>query len=361
MFYLKGRKASHSLAILSLGAKSGPRASFARFSLAGYGQTSFYSTNGSSEVSKEAKPVKKSLDPNSLYVISIPITTHKSFIYCNHKSSLLDESQLVTIPFIVKAENKFIGLAMKGWNKLTSSKATINKKIVALARKLLNTIPYNEVCLRSFPSKQAMIREINQEHYSELPRTVMTSEVESGKYSLDQLKPIPVFHPRFQEPQAILDQLHGYRDNLGAFHRKWALICGISVPLTIPFALVPVVPNVPGFYLAYRLYCHIKALMGVRNLGYLLETTTEDASVENTTHLTFKASPGLDVPFLADATFSKVKGEESAENERILVTRETIDRLVEGTGLQHLHEDLHRALTQETARLEEELARDPVE
>lgn len=306
-------------------------------------------------------PEKKTLNPNSLYVICIPITTHKSYIYCNHQSSLLDASQRKTVPQIVRVENKIVGLATKAWNKLVSSEMSINKRIVELVRKLLNTIPYNESSLRSFPSKKAMIREINHEHFSELPRHIVTSEVESGTYSLDQLKPIPVIHPRFQDQQAILDQLHDARDNFGAFHRKWAVLCGIGIPLTLPLALVPLVPNVPCFYLCYRLYCHVKALMGVHNLGYLLECTKDDSSVENTTHLTFVANADLDVPFLADATFAKVRAQDSHENERILVSTETIDRLVDSLDLQHLREELHKALTQESARLEKELASDPVE
>lgn len=313
----------------------------------------FYST--------EPHTAKKPINTNSLFVLSIPITTHKSYIYCNHKSSFLDASQLATVPQIVKAENKVIGLATKAWGKLTASQFSINKQVVALVRKLLNTIPYNESCLRSFPSKRTMIREINQEHFSELPRSIMSSEIESGNFSLDQLKPIPVFHPRFQHQQAILDQLHGFKDNYGAFHRKWALLCGVGIPLTLPLAVVPVVPNVPGFYVAYRFYCHLKALMGVRNLGYLLENTATDPSVETTTHLRFQACGALDEPFLADATFSKVQGQESSDNERILISAEAIDVLVDQLGMPQLREDLHRALNQETARLERELANDPVE
>lgn len=298
------------------------------------------------------------LDPNSLFVLSIPITTHRSYIYCNHKQSLLDASQLQTIPWIVKAENKVIGLASTAWGKLRSSERTVNKKIVLGVRKLLNTIPYDENSLRSFPSKTAMIREINGEHLEHVRH--VTAELEAKNVPVDQLKPIPVYHPRFQDPQAILAQMHQFRDTLAQHHRKYAVMCAIGVPLSLPFALVPVVPNVPGFYLAYRLYCHVKALMGVRNLSYLLESTHEDISVEDTTHLTFRACPELDIPFLADATFAKVRAEDSDDNERILITTETIDKFVELVGVLHLRDDLHKALGQETARIEKELARDPV-
>ena len=51
------------------------------------------------------------------------------------------------------------------------------------------------------------------------------------------------------------------------------------IPISLPFALVPIVPNVPGFYIAYRLYCNVKALLGVKHLDYLLEDCTHIATL----------------------------------------------------------------------------------
>ncbi|KAF7583182.1 Mitochondrial K+-H+ exchange-related family protein [Clavispora lusitaniae] len=301
------------------------------------------------------------LDHDSLYVLSVPITTHVSYIYCNHKSALLGTSQMARLPQIVKLENKLVNVVTKGWDKLTNSKSNINRTIVRWVRRLLSSVPYTENCLRSFPSKSSMIREINDEHLASLPRAVVTSDIGKGTVSLDQLKPIPVYHPRFQEPQAILDQMHRFRDSLGARHRKLAIWSAIGIPLTLPFALVPVVPNVPGFYIAYRLYCHVKALMGVNNLSYLLESDDGGDAVEDTQHLTFRACPELDTPYLVDATFKKVRAQDAEENEQILVTPATLDRLVDELGIPALRTDLHRALAQESARIEDSLAQDPVE
>lgn len=301
------------------------------------------------------------LNLDSIFVLSVPITTHRSYIYCHHRPSLLDSSQRKAVPFVMKAENKVVGLATKAWNKLASSKVSVNQKIVHFVRKMLNSIPYDENCLRSFPSKHSMIREINEEHLSTLPKAVMTLEVEAENVTVDQLKPIPVFHPRFQEPQAILSQMHQFKNSLGAHHLKWAIVCAIGIPISLPLALLPVVPNVPGFYLAYRLYCHLKAYYGSLNLGYLLECKDEDPNVEDTTHLAFEAYPNLDVAFLTDATFAKVNAEESDDNERILITYQTIDNLVEATKLTNIKDDLRRAMVQETKRIEKELGQDPSE
>lgn len=301
------------------------------------------------------------LNLESIFVLSVPITTHRSYIYCHHRPSLLSSSQRQSIPWLIKAENKVVGLATKAWNKLAASKIAVNQKIVAFVRRLLNTIPYDENSLRSFPSRRAMIREINEEHMSSQPKVVLTSEVEDSQISVDQLNPIPVIHPRFQDPQAILTQMHQFKNDLSAYHLKWAVVCAIGIPVSLPLALLPVVPNVPGFYLAYRTYCHLKALKGAKNLGYLLECSNEDPNVEDTTHLTFRECPELDIPFLEDATFSKINGRESEDDEHILITNEIIENLVELTKLTNIADDLKRALVQETKRIQEGLGKDPVD
>lgn len=257
------------------------------------------------------------------------------------------------MPWVVKLENKAVGLATKGWDKLRNSEMSVNKKVVSFVRRLLNTIPYEENCLRSFPSSAAMVREINNEKEKGGDAEVATSaEIATGAVELSQLKPIPVFHPRFQSPLAVLDQLHQLRTATAANHKKYAVLCAIGIPLSLPFALVPVLPNVPGFYLAYRLYCHVKALYGIHNLGYLLETATKtDYSVLDTTHLDFVPLPSMDQPYLGDGEFAKVLDELSDDAERVLLTGRAVDALVEHHGIPHLRDELNRAVEQETARL----------
>lgn len=341
-----------------------PNSSFASSSLSiRDGQIRHMATDGKvnhQDLQKEKQqPI---LDPDSLYIVSVPITTHRSYIFCNHKLTFLDSSQ--KIPLYVRAEAKLTGLARKGWDKLRASNVTINKKVVVLVNRLLNTIPYDESCLQSFPAKLVMVREINEEHFKESPKTLITGKMDEKNVSVDQLKPIPVYHPRFQEALAICSQMHLFRNQFSLYHRKWAFWCGIGIPFTLPLALIPVMPNVPGFYLAYRFYCHIKALMGVKNMSYLLETKGDSElapTPADTTHLKFQACPKLDVPYLADATFAKVKADDSNDSEQVLLTHETIDRIIDHSGLEQLRDDLHKALNQVLARLEKQLAEENVQ
>lgn len=226
-------------------------------------------------------------------------------------------------------------MATIGWNKLTASKLSVNVKIVEWVRKLLSTIPYEENCLRSFPNKQAMIREINEESLHLLKPAekdtqgfIHQSDVKQLEIPNSQLKPIPLYHAKSQSPSAILQELVQFRTNNYQKHKKGAILCAVGIPLTLPFALVPVVPNVPGFYLAYRLYCHVKALMGIHNLDYLLKET----------HLRFTALPQIDEAY-------------KDTKEKLLISEEVITTLVDELSLP-IKDDLTKAMIQTRRRLE---------
>ena len=43
------------------------------------------------------------------------------------------------------------------------------------------------------------------------------------------------------------------------------------LPFTAPFALIPIIPNIPGFYVSYRVWSNWKAEKGARILDNLVE------------------------------------------------------------------------------------------
>jgi len=45
----------------------------------------------------------------------------------------------------------------------------------------------------------------------------------------------------------------------------------IGLPITLPFGLVPVLPNIPFFYLAFRCWSHWRALKGSDHLSFILD------------------------------------------------------------------------------------------
>jgi hypothetical protein len=316
---------------------------------------------------------KRSLSRSSIYVIAIPITTSRSYIYCNHTRSVLDSTQLQTVPLINRLETKVVGFAARTWNNLNTSKYKINQKIVEYVKKLLDTIPYEENCLKLFPSKSVMIREINKQEVplssSLLLSLLIQSEVEKHRIPANQLKPIPLYHPAFQSPATIIDQLYFFRNHARSLHLKNAIYCAVGIPITLPFALVPVVPNVPGLYLTYRLYCNIKALLGVKHLDYLLQTRNTDVApaephdsdkvdlqvlVQDTNHLTFEINLMMDSIYKLSNTAEELECDHANDDERLLITKEIITVLCEKLELPDLRDDLRKALKHEAKRLDRE-------
>ena len=50
------------------------------------------------------------------------------------------------------------------------------------------------------------------------------------------------------------------------YHKSLLIRSLILLPLTLPVAALPIIPNLPGFYVAFRAYSHWKALQGARFL-----------------------------------------------------------------------------------------------
>ncbi|CAI5758370.1 unnamed protein product [Candida verbasci] len=331
--------------------------------------------NSKFEIHNEKQLPPPTLDKNSIYIISLPITTLKSFVYCNHQPSLLSSksSDLNNkVPLLLKLEHKVVNLAKKGWTKLSTSKSNINIKITSFIKKLLLTIPYEENCLTSFPNKHAMIREINKElKENDNNNLTIQSEIEKLKIPNDQLKPIPFYHANFQNLTTILNQLYKFKSENEEKHKKFAILCAIGIPLTLPFALVPVLPNVPGFYLAYRLYCHIKALLGIKHLNYLLEKKennhvepkseeiANEKTVTDTSHIKFKVIEEIDKIYkennenlsnlVKDLNAEELQPDD--ENEQLIINKEIINELTEKLDLYHIKDDLLKALSQESKKL----------
>ncbi|ODV86428.1 hypothetical protein CANARDRAFT_191502, partial [[Candida] arabinofermentans NRRL YB-2248] len=208
-----------------------------------------------------------------IYLLAIPITTKKSFIYCKYTSSTLPGKS-------ESYDTKIIRWAETQWIKFTKSEISINVKIVSFINKLLDTIPWYETCFRSIPSQNKIARFLkknNNDNNKESTTLIDTShkithqDLQSSNLTINDLHPIPLYYPaKLTTSTYLFKELKDAVDHGKATHTKNLAITSILLPLSLPIALVPVIPNVPGFYLAYRAYCHLTALNGVKHLRYLL-------------------------------------------------------------------------------------------
>ena len=78
-----------------------------------------------------------------------------------------------------------------------------------------------------------------------------------------------IYPPSIIPPSSVPSLLARLSTERNAIHRKRLMWSLIGMPIAAPFALVPVIPNLPFFYLAYRAFSHWKALEGAKHLNFL--------------------------------------------------------------------------------------------
>lgn len=141
----------------------------------------------------------------------LPISTRQSLIYC-HRFNIQLSSKATLID---KITSKASGIWLK-WEKKDSG---WQKKVTSYGNSLFHRLPYEEWALKSIPPLRARRK---------------TDEIE-GKEEV-RLE----FPELFVEPQKVWRTLQalGSKEKQ-AFHTKWLLGSVVGMPLTIPFALIP--------------------------------------------------------------------------------------------------------------------------
>jgi hypothetical protein len=100
-------------------------------------------------------------------------------------------------------------------------------------------------------------------------------------------------------------------------HRKYLYQSLIILPFTAPIALIPIVPNLPGFYCAYRAWSNWKAGIGAKTLQDLLEDDS----------LTPRASPFFDEIYPPNAYFSVSEYGKRGDELPILLGKESARKI----------------------------------
>ncbi|VEU23848.1 DEKNAAC105035 [Brettanomyces naardenensis] len=242
-------------------------------------------------------------------------------------------------------ETRLTNKAAELWKKMENSKSSINKKIVHLVNALLSKIPWFETSLRSIPSR-TMINRFTKEGNE----PINAHEIQRAQLTSEHLKAIPLFYPlNLSSPSRIVGQIAPDLPLVYQNQRKFLLRDILLLPLTIPFILVPVIPNVPGFYLVYRAYCHWNVLKGIDHLRYLM--------IEGD-HLDSIPIFSVDKLYLdsKDAICAQnvelylESGEEGPET--LLISEDIVPKVCEAFGVPELSENLLVAIEQERNRLE---------
>ncbi|KAI1298965.1 mitochondrial K+-H+ exchange-related-domain-containing protein [Xylaria venustula] len=140
----------------------------------------------------------------------VPISTRRTLLYCHKLQVLPSEKQ----PLVDKITSRAAKL-WAGWEKKDSG---WQKSVVKYGNRALRRIPYEEWGLKSVPTLSARRREEEimgkEKHHLIFPESIISTT---------------------RAPQ-VLQQLATERESL---HRSRMIWCFVGMPITAPFALVP--------------------------------------------------------------------------------------------------------------------------
>ncbi|BCR86424.1 mitochondrial K+-H+ exchange-related family protein [Aspergillus chevalieri] len=172
----------------------------------------------------------------------VPISTRRALIYSQPLSKNLSQKLSIT--------DRITNKAAETWAKWEEADRGWKKHLVSWGNSVQQRIPFEEWGLKSVPSLNAQ-RRLSQS---------------------DADKKVDVLFPgnaiRREKLRPVLQAIAVGRQNLHRNKMWWSFIIA---PLTAPIALLPVIPNIPFFYLVYRGWSHWRALNGSKHLEFLIK------------------------------------------------------------------------------------------
>ncbi|KAI9923823.1 hypothetical protein ASPWEDRAFT_172021 [Aspergillus wentii DTO 134E9] len=172
----------------------------------------------------------------------VPISTKRALIYSRALSR--------DIPQQLSLLDRITTKAAQTWSRWEEADKGWKKNLVSWGNRVQQRIPFEEWGLKSIPSLQAQQR-LDESH---------------GKTKIDVLFPANAI--KSDKLRSILQVIATERQDLHRQRMLWSLI---AAPVTAPIGLIPLVPNIPFFYLAYRGWSHWRALNGSRHLEFLVK------------------------------------------------------------------------------------------
>lgn len=172
----------------------------------------------------------------------LPISTRRTLLYCQRLEPSAADKQTIA--------DKIQGRAARLWANWEQKEKGWQKKVVEYGNYALRRIPYEEWGLKSVPPLS----------------TRRKQEEMDGQTKVEVVYPKSLI--RMDKIPGILQRLGTERESL---HKKRMLYCFVGMPISAPIALIPVIPNLPFFYLVYRAWSHWRALAGGKHLQFLVQ------------------------------------------------------------------------------------------
>ncbi|GFP53342.1 hypothetical protein ACSS6W_000858 [Trichoderma asperelloides] len=208
--------------------------------------------------------------------------------------------------------------AARKWAQWEKMERGWQRKVVDYGNHAFRRIPFQEWGLKSVPPLSARRRD------DEL----------RGRDKVELVFP-PAAIPE-HKAEGVLRTLATERQ---ALHRQRLMWCFVGMPITAPLGLVPVIPNIPFFYLVYRAWSHWRAINGGKHVQWLIQNKLVQLS----------PSKDLDQLYTKDG---QAPIEEPSGKEQMLITQKQIRDFSETLNLPTVEIELERAIWQVERALE---------
>ncbi|KAI9671648.1 MAG: hypothetical protein M1831_003176 [Alyxoria varia] len=179
----------------------------------------------------------------------LPISTRRVLLYCEPRSHSAPATQTWTDKIVSKANSTWAD-----WEK--DNKAIFNwkQRTTSYGNMMFRRIPFEEWGLKSIPPLRKR------------------KDGQLGEHAVVEVRYPGLYHGLCQE--SVMDMLRRMSAERKSLHtqRMWYSIA--ALPLTIPVGLLPIIPNIPFFYLVFRAYSHYRALAGSNHLTHILDNST---------------------------------------------------------------------------------------
>jgi len=156
--------------------------------------------------------------------------------------------------------------AVQAWNGMgLAPEGNWKRRIYTFGERLMDRIDFEETSLKHLHPPSGWKEALEQQ--GKVVEGEEASSVSSS--SEDSVQRISLVYPsNFPDPLSNLRETIAARTPL---HRKGFWTWLIIAPFTAPFAIVPVIPNLPFFFAAWRSWSHHRAWKSADYLQYLIE------------------------------------------------------------------------------------------
>ncbi|SNX81711.1 uncharacterized protein MEPE_00416 [Melanopsichium pennsylvanicum] len=250
-----------------------------------------------------------------------------------------DDAKQAQLPFTTRMLNK----ASAFWMDLgrTDQKSTLDwkRRTYVLGERLMDRIEYQEWALKGIDPALGphLIR-----------REAKDAVAVKSDGGIPKLDHVPLLYPpTLLDPKKLMKSLKNLTDHRTPHHYRRFWYCVVGMPITIPFALVPVVPNLPFFYLVYRAWSHWKAYKSSQYLSTLIAQDRVHPTESKELDAIFAQTTPPATPAISESPAEKATEPAPVEDEHMLLLQQHIATLMDKMDFpEWVKADLRRARLQ---------------